>query len=168
MDQNHHPDTHSDTHRRYRKTLWASGSDQSSTMGYLASGSASYNAIPLVPIGDSVASSSDLEYNLHTPQDSLPHEPLHMESFSILDGAGRVLELSESVDVDTLDPFVAQQVTLHGMEWFEGASSSQSTGSTGQILYSEDDGTASFVEMAMDMEPWDNGTQGEPLEPRLD
>lgn len=137
-------------------------------MGYFASDSASHNAIPLVPIGDSVASSSDLEYNSHTPQDSLPHKPLHMESFSILDGTGRVLELSESVDVDTLDPFGAQQVILHGMDRFEGASSSQSTGSTGQTLYSEDDGTASFVEMAIDMEPWDNGTQGKPLRPRLD
>lgn len=131
-------------------------------MGYLASASANHNAIPLVAFGESVASSSDLGYNLNTPQDSLPHETLLTESFLGLVGSGDVLELSGSMGADLLDPFVAQQVTLHGMEWFEGASSSRSTGSTGRILHSEDDGTASFVEMAMDMETRDFDPQGGP------
>ncbi len=165
MDQGVHSDTlgdDHDDHRRRRATLWPFESNQGSTMGWLASSSASPNATPLLPFQGSISSSSDFGYNLHTPQDSLPDETLPVESLSGLDGSGKLSERSHSVCADMLDPFVAYQVSLHGMEWFEGASSSQSTGSRGQILDSEGHGSASFVEPVIDMRSWNFDTQGGP------
>ena len=106
---------------------------------------------------------SDPGHVLHTPHESLSGESLPVEGRLGPDCSRRSSDLLESNYVEGMDPYVAHQVEIHGIEWFDGASSSQDSRSIGHTFLNEDDGAVWSIDEAIYMRTWYSNNECKPF-----
>ena len=111
-------------------------------------------------------SSSDFGYSQRTSQDSLPEEPLPMESHSGAEGSEEASHQARSLCSDMVHPSIAPGAVLHDMEGLVATSCSHSNGSMEQILHNRGD-AANFVDGVMELGSWEYDDQGQAHNQRL-
>lgn len=112
-----------------------------------------------------MSSSSDWGYGQWTPQDSLPSERIPVERLG-LGGSEEASNLSLSTNTGLLHPSAVSEAPCYGIELFEPPSS-QSTGFTGQVLYSRDHEKGNFADGVVELGSWEYDNQGQARHRRL-
>ena len=165
MNSNVYPDSEGDYHQEGGGALWTSENSQGPTSRCSARASIDYDVPLSLPFMGSTSSSSDLGYGQWTPQHSLPSEQIPVESPG-LGGSEEASNLSLSTNTGVLHLSAVSEAAFYGIESFEPASS-QSTGFTGQMLYSSDHERENFADGVVELGSWEYDIQGQARHQKL-